>query len=182
MKYLSIDLETVGLYPREPKGILMISMVVEDTDKKTELSDLAHFSCLLDHGATIEGPCGVIAMAMNTWILAALAIHKAGKNKGENSMPSVLKDLGVPSKTIDRAQKALENYPVLTMEEMIKEALCFIDKHFGENSSVTVAGKNVASFDIPFLPKEISKRFKHRSIDPGSIFINWKEDKAPILK
>lgn len=44
-----------------------------------------------------------------------------------------------------------------------------------------VAGKNVAGFDIPFFPPEIRARFSHRTIDPGSIYIDWDADKPPSL-
>lgn len=43
---------------------------------------------------------------------------------------------------------------------------------------VTVAGKNVAGFDLQFFPAWVRKYFKHRVIDPGSVFMNW--EKGPL--
>lgn len=36
-----------------------------------------------------------------------------------------------------------------------------------------VAGKNVGSFDLQFFPLTIRQLFHHRTIDPGSVFIDW---------
>ncbi len=74
----------------------------------------------------------------------------------------------------------LERIPLIyNSPDWISDALAFMDEHFGD-SRITVAGKNVAGFDIPFLPKEISKRFRHKVLDPATLFVDWsKDDQVP---
>jgi DNA polymerase III epsilon subunit-like protein len=47
---------------------------------------------------------------------------------------------------------------------------------------VYASGKNVASFDIPFLKALGIHRFKHRTLDLGSIMFNPEDDDIPNLK
>ncbi len=64
-----------------------------------------------------------------------------------------------------------------------REVRDFLDKHFGDSKKITVAGKNVAGFDIPFLPTSVRRRFKYKVIDPGCMMINWNTDtEVPDLK
>lgn len=80
---------------------------------------------------------------------------------------------------ISGRDKRPQPYPILTQAEWLEKALYFLRFHFGGNK-VTVAGKNVAGFDIPFLPKELSKTFRHKVLDPGSLYVNWAtDDQAP---
>lgn len=44
-----------------------------------------------------------------------------------------------------------------------------------------LAGKNVAGFDRRFLPMAVSERFHHRTIDPGSVLIDWDKETPPSL-
>lgn len=44
-----------------------------------------------------------------------------------------------------------------------------------KDSRAFVAGKNVAGFDLKFLPKTLISCFHHRVIDPGSVFMNWEK-------
>ena len=53
----------------------------------------------------------------------------------------------------------------------------FLSEHFGSDK-IVVAGKNVAHFDIPFLPKNISSKFDFRTIDVGNMFFDWSKDKT----
>lgn len=49
---------------------------------------------------------------------------------------------------------------------------------------LTVAGKNVAGFDLPFLRNGgllQFDRFLHRVIDPGSVFVDWSKKCLPSL-
>jgi oligoribonuclease (3'-5' exoribonuclease) len=58
--------------------------------------------------------------------------------------------------------------------------LQFINLNF-PGQRVTVAGKNAAGFDIPFMPFSVRERFRHRVIDPGSVFVDWSKDMLPSL-
>lgn len=160
MKYVSLDLETTSLEP-SPRHILQVSMVVEDTTKpEVAVEDLPHFTCFVNH-ERIRGQA--YALGMNGWILDILS--------GRNKTP--------------------QPYPILTWKDALFDddeapegtwlvpALAFLDEQFG-SSKITVAGKNVAGFDIPFLPKELKSRFRHKVLDPGTLYVNWQtDDQAP---
>lgn len=143
MKYLSLDIETTSLQP-SPENILMISMIVEDTnDCKIPVYDLPHFTCFIKPNR-IEGEA--YALAMNAWILDYIS---------ERRTPAP--------------------YPIFKDYDWTQQAIVFINLHFCFEK-VTVAGKNVASFDIKFLPERIQSMLRHRVLDPGTLFVDWKKD------
>lgn len=72
-------------------------------------------------------------------------------------------------------------YPIYTQNEMVVIANAFLNDHLGLLGQINVAGKNAAGFDIPFLPTALSDRFRHRVIDPGSVFVDWSKDRLPAL-
>ncbi len=78
------------------------------------------------------------------------------------------------------AKKDESKYPIYSAHQWPAKALEFLGQHFGDERAVA-AGKNVAGFDIQFLPDEIKNRFIHRTIDPGSAFMNWDLDKPQSL-
>lgn len=81
---------------------------------------------------------------------------------------------------ISGRKPSTSRYPVVSLEEFIYSAHSFLDQYFGEQK-ITVAGKNVAGFDIPFLPSCISKRFHHRVMDPAMLHIDWTAETTPSL-
>jgi hypothetical protein len=125
-------------------------MVVEDSEKlHVPVEELPHFTCFLDHGY-IHGEA--YALAMNAWILDYIS----GRVKNP------------PYKI----------YPVsdqLSYDTWFRELFAFLDAHF-DDKKITVAGKNVAGFDIPFLPALLQKRFRHKVLDPGTLYVNWNDD------
>ncbi len=156
MKYLSLDLETTCLQAA-PEHILQVSMVVEDTELKgIPVTELPHFTCFVKHDR-IEGEA--YALGMNGWILDIIS----GRNKTTQPYP-ILKGKS--------AKKLVETG---YWDTWTSEALAFLKKQFGDKK-ITVAGKNVAGFDIPFLPKEVSSLFRHKVLDPGPLLVNWLED------
>lgn len=163
MKYVSLDLETTCLQP-DPKHILQISMVVEDTDHpEIPVSELPHFTCFVKH-PRIEGEA--YALGMNGWILDIIS----GRNKSNPIYPILSAD--PKGFELDVTGAAVGTY-------WLEKALYFLRFHFGGNK-ITVAGKNVAGFDIPFLPKELSRSFRHKVLDPGTLYVDWsKDDQAP---
>lgn len=46
---------------------------------------------------------------------------------------------------------------------------------------LTAAGKNVAGFDMRFLPSDLRSCFRHRVIDVGSVFVDWSQPCLPSL-
>lgn len=78
MKYVSLDIETTCLSPRQPSNIMAVSFVVEDTEVDIPLLDLPHFTCLVDQGL-FSG--SAFALSLNSWILNDIANQKAKNPK-----------------------------------------------------------------------------------------------------
>lgn len=151
MKYVSLDLETCGLFnddpkQRTPEGIIGLSMVVEDTELRgVPVKYLPHFTCLIDQGIFAGEP---YALQMNARFLKMIA-------QGDTS-----------------------KYPIYKGRSWLPDAHKFLDQHFGEGATrIFLSGKNVGSYDMDFLPGELHKRFDGRTIDPGSMYMDW--DRGP---
>lgn len=143
MKYVSLDLETTSLIP-DKRHILMVSMVVEDTDLEIPVEELPHFTCFLKWHE-IQGQA--YALAMNSWIL-------------------------------DYVSGRVKNPPYAVLDGFMWESngYEFLRQHFAKSDKITVAGKNVGTFDLNFLPFMIREQFRHRVLDPGSLFFDPKID------
>jgi oligoribonuclease (3'-5' exoribonuclease) len=94
---------------------------------------------------------GPYALAMNSWILDIIA----GRKPNTNNIPI---------------------FAPINWEEKVQE---FLTKHFG-TEKITVAGKNLGTFDLQFLSKNLRSRFSHRLIDPSMLFTNFKTDSKPL--
>lgn len=70
-------------------------------------------------------------------------------------------------------------YPILEEEQFVPHVLTFLQEQFPDVKRVVLAGKNVGTFDMRFLPKTLQSKFFHRVLDPGSIFIDWNVDEVP---
>lgn len=57
----------------------------------------------------------------------------------------------------------------------------WLAEQFPQGQRINVAGKNAAGFDIRFMPELVSRRFRHRVIDPGSVFVDWEKPMLPSL-
>lgn len=53
--------------------------------------------------------------------------------------------------------------------------------YYQDGRKAVAAGKNVAGFDLQFFDPEIKPFFHHRTIDPGSVFFDFKADRPPSL-
>jgi DNA polymerase III epsilon subunit-like protein len=159
MKYLSLDLETTCLEP-SPDHILQISMIVEDTSRPDiPVQDLPHFTCFI-RPDIIRG--SAYALGMNGWILDIIS----GRNKKYD--PTSQYPIYSSKVHFTNGEKAEYTWVHLMMD--------FLYDHFG-SERITVAGKNVAGFDIQFLPPCVKARLKHKVLDPGILFFNPDKDK-----
>jgi oligoribonuclease len=144
--YVSIDIETTGLNP-ETCQILEIGAILDDW--KTPVEHLPRFHCYVVH-KQIKGEA--YALAMNAEILRRIAEPR--------------------------------KYP-----EYLFLAASFVGERFAEwlqsvnidpKDKVLAAGKNFAGFDLQFFnklgenyaPFKDYVTFKHRVIDPGSMFFD----------
>jgi len=60
----------------------------------------------------------------------------------------------------------------------------FLTRHFGKASEIVVAGKNVSSFDIPFLCNAFQNfvnPFHRRVMEPTMLYMEAADDKPPSL-
>lgn len=78
-----------------------------------------------------------------------------------------------------KAGSPLVMYP----EDIAQKFGQFLRQHFGDVKP-TVAGKNVAGFDLPFLTENILNwgyaiKFHHRVIDPGMMYFDPRNDQVP---
>ena len=155
MKYLSLDLETTGVTEKSPENILQISAIVEDTSEVLPLEKLPHFTAFIKQDKISGEP---YALAMNSWIMDIIS----GRTKNTT------------------------DHKVYNSEEVWNEFALFLEKHFpqdsfGKSKKIVVAGKNVAMFDLNFMPQFFLDRVSHRVIDPGMTFVDWTKDKLPSL-
>ncbi|KKK50772.1 hypothetical protein LCGC14_3121670, partial [marine sediment metagenome] len=146
MKYVSIDLETTGLDTKKDQ-VIMVAMMVEDTENKLPREELPTFACFVQHERYEGSP---FALWLNSWIFEVLA------------------------------KKDESKYPIYPYDLWEQEALDFLNDHFPEQK-VIPAGKNVGSFDLQFFSPLLKRKFIHRSIDPGSVFIDWKSNQLGSL-
>ncbi len=156
MLICSIDLETTGLNP-DAHQILQIGAVILDTsDLSTPVKSRQSFNCYVSHPVIVGS---AFALTMNQKILAALADAERG----------------------DFARTS--NTPVFAQNRAIEAFEAWLADQVGVSKNgfnCTFAGKNVASFDLPFL-KAAGFRggANHRAIDPTIAFVDWATDITP---
>lgn len=166
MKYVALDLETWGLFERtrekrRPEGVAQISLVVEDTENIRPVTELPHYTVLVaqDH---IDGEA--VPLAMNAWILAAIARFIEGKDIAAARGPQA---------------RAEDNpWPVQWLKAAFRGAEKFLEEHFPQGK-ITAAGKNVMGFDLQFLPPNMQQRFRYRHLDPTMLATDFIHDEVP---
>jgi oligoribonuclease len=150
MRYISLDLEMTGGNP-ERHQIIELAAVVEDTKHLQPLTELPSFRRLVRHPEYV-GTAG--ALALNARLLEELA------QKGPNPESC-------------------------TAEELLPQLReFFLAQGFKTDKkdcvSVTMAGKNIASFDLLFLRQlpgwGTLVRAEPAMLDPAAFYLNWKKD------
>ena len=63
-------------------------------------------------------------------------------------------------------------YPVLDLNDALTGLTEFVKENFGEEKPY-LAGANVGTFGIQFFPDEIKRLFHDRTIEAGSVLIDW---------
>ena len=97
-------------------------------------------------------------------------LFQPGRFVGEATAIELHRDSGL----LEEAQKK-----GLWSHEVWSAAESWLRGHGSEKWNA--AGKNVAGFDLQFFPESLREMFRHRVIDPGSVFLDWSKDKAPSL-
>jgi hypothetical protein len=195
MKYFSLDLETTCIDPKEPKNVLGIASIYEDSDLalNEDMNSAPSFCAIVDHGERISG--SPFALKLNEWILDGISdANKEGRDyayskDGTKKYP-ILLNVGhceYNFKTIQNRYKSsihLISEDQYGMFDVWKRLDTWLTNVSGINQwrRLNAAGKNFGSFDFNFLPEMIKRRFRHRFIDPGSVLVDWAEECLPDSK
>ena len=150
MRYVSLDLETSGSNPARHQ-VLELAAVIEDSRHPLPLAELPAFRRVVRHPEYV-GTAG--ALALNAGLIAELA------RKEPNP------ELCSPAELLPQ------------LREFLLAHGCKTDKH--DCVAVTMAGKNIAVFDLGFL-KELPGygtlvRAEPAMLDPAAFYLNWRKD------
>ena len=140
--YISLDIETTGL-PKDRPQVLQIAGVIDDL--RSPVDQLQTFNFYVDPGEQIYG--NAYALALNTKILKLIAD--------------------------DTTMTDEKGTPVYDLGSAIAEWSSIIAT-FSEQCGgrITIAGKNVAGFDLPILGDNgfSTEGIRHRVLDPGPMY------------
>lgn len=185
MIYESFDLETTCLNPRIPANILGVASVREDSTKgNVPLDKLDHFVAVVDPGESISG--SRYALKLNAWILDGI------DQATEEGRPYIFSKCGTRKYPIMlntryckynwKTLKKRYNPTFFINDQTIQtwdvwyNLRMYYEKHYDlKRDRINISGKNVAGFDMQFLPEDIDALFRHRTIDTGSVLIDWNE-------
>ena len=150
MRYVSLDLETSGSNPARHQ-ILELAAVVEDSRQSLPLAELPAFRRVVHH-PEYAGTAG--AIALNARLFEELA------------------------------QKT-PNLERCTPTELLPQLRAFLLAHGFKIDkkdcvAVTMAGKNIAVFDLGFLRElpgyDTLVRAEPAMLDPAAFYLNWRKD------
>lgn len=165
MKFLSIDIETTGL-DKDVDQILHVAAVLEDTEVRPlpPVKDLPTFERALRH-ERIKG--NVHALAMNADLIRAMSA--AGDSTGVAHNGRVVPLVG--------AHRWWDHFVAWFHGQLFPQNAYTL---LALRPNITVAGKNAAGFDLPFISANVGDRFEgvfhYRVIDPASVAMGMYPD------
>jgi len=160
IQYVALDIETSDLVPH-PNNVLTLSLVV-DPDDAIPTNELPCLNLLFLHKPSTTSD---FALSMNRDIFMARALVSGSDPWYAASMFD-----------IEIAQDILADYKVVSgWDEAIPMVKSFISQH----GVKTLAGKNVASFDLQFMPPVIKKLFSSRVLDTGNMYVRYDDTRIP---
>lgn len=188
-KYVAHDVETTSLVT-ESKNLLQVSLIVDDLSVQAPVSTLPHLTFYVHQNDGYSGQ--PFALAMNQQVLYTLAAaEKSGKifpgsyyDKlfSEDFVDGIRGNEWIKDRelsillTLD--PKDFEGkYPTVYSSHAQMYMRQFLHIHFGDKLP-HAAGFNVGSFDNQFFKcryQEEKPMFHHRSIEVGSLFMNWQK-------
>lgn len=162
MKYVSIDIETTGLNPKTDQ-ILSIGLVVEDTLNILPLDDLPKLEVRIWR-EKLSGD--LFAINMNKDLIDAICNSEVGEKW--------------PIPAVSENEPWVEYCREQDVADRIKKFLLANGVLGVDNRSITVAGKNFATFDKLFLENfpqwQRYFRIRSRILDPAILFVDWQLD------
>ena len=187
MKYVSIDIESTGIDPDKDQ-VLSIGLVIEDSNDIKPVDELPSLHLVIVRDR-LEG--NVFALDMNRDIVKLLKDYQIADDVQRMALAEAHEVIFVKEYQIVE-----EIFDFLYVNDMVNPRY---NVRFDEGTSkfkgdtliptlgnivyqttLTIAGKNVAGFAVPFLKKlprftEIFK-FHQRVIDPAILFVDWEKD------
>lgn len=160
MRYMSLDIETGGL-DFEECDILSFCAILDDLSDPRPLEELPVLNCMFTKNTAYKGQPGGLAMNSDLLLKIAKAI-KSGTKEDED---------GTRYMPLEELPEAINGFLFVNgwKPDPIKDMFY-----------VTVAGKNVGSFDIPFLKSKIKRwgrvSLNQRVMDPAILFFDPDRD------
>ncbi len=164
MKFIVIDIETTGI-DMVKDDVLSISAIIEDTKELKPLEELPKFNYAILHERISGSP---FAINMNKELISKIS-KRLLEIKNNKFYTETDIDFIHPDMIADAFYSWLLNNNL-------------------DYKTQTYAGKNIASFDIPFLKNRIlgweeQILMKQRTIDPAILCVDWENDnELPNLK
>jgi DNA polymerase III epsilon subunit-like protein len=169
MKYISIDIETTGLDP-ELNDVLSIGAIIEDS-----ANTLPYEECPKFHAAIVRHQITGSPRAINMNAELIEAIGGWLEPKDEYSRNEIEMSTGLTFYYVENVVLAFHRF---LFENGLTDSSEVTSKM--KPVSITVAGKNFASFDKLFLEKlprwKQAVRIKQRILDPAILYVDWKTD------
>lgn len=164
MRYCSIDIETTGLDPKTC-DIVQFAAVIDDLSNPQPLEKLPKFQTHFSQKTYTGEP---YALAMHPNIFKKIADAQRKRIEENEFGDRFMNILDLPSA-----------FKVFLTQNGFEE-----DPKSGR-VRITVAGKNIAMFDLPFLNKKLKKNrwgditILHRVIDPAILYYKPGDEKLP---
>lgn len=157
MKFLSIDIETTGLDPQKNQ-ILEFGAIAIDTSYPN-VPYIADFRAVFVHQELTGNP---IALTMNSELIGEINTLLKSKDFDYDEF-----NYNKPNDIYVRNAEEFQKY----FDEWL-EAINFTGR-------LTIAGKNLASFDLKFIEAAgIKIKYRHRMIDPAILYVDWEKDET----
>jgi len=167
MEFISLDIETTGLDVKNDQ-ILEFGAIIEDTNNLLNFDEIPKFHAIINHHRYMGT---AYAIAMNARIFEILQKRVTISDEDEKVA------FDTKFNIVNADDFAHDFYYWCMLHLKNKPATT------GSPIHLLVAGKNVSSFDIPFLENHIGWRkffkFHHRSLDPGTLYTDFKTDNLP---
>ena len=195
MKYVSIDLETTGLYPKKGHQILTLSGILEDTNKRLSFEGSPKLNIYILRDSMVGSP---FALSMNSEIISSISKYQGIKTKEDKiEFSELMNAIFLEERFVNfyfyiwclvnikgehNLNDLLETKNWVD-ESWVNEKYLMFDTLISTYGKVTinVAGKNFASFDKKFIdsfPVNFYKgvNIRQRILDPAILFIDWEND------
>lgn len=157
MKFLSIDIETTGLDPQKNQILEFGAVAIDTSCGNAPYVD--DFRAVFIHQELTGNP---IALTMNKGLIDDISFVLKNKDF-DFDMQNDLTPRDVCVRTSEEFQKYFDQWL----------------GSIGFTERLTLAGKNLASFDLKFLEAAgIKIKYRHRMIDPAILYVDWATDET----